>query len=218
MTDPAAVQQHFREVEARAEFHETPETLGDLRWSDWLSQSLKHLVSRFHDFKYFGQLSDTARVIVVVITVAAVAGLIALLVRLSRRRREQSAAQHSELPAGQTLLTPQQYEHRLRQALEERDWRGAWLAAWLQFLARLEHRHLVEADRSRTNREYLTQMQAQALPEGVVAQLVCMVDDYDRFIYGRRPIDEAGWAAFRNHIDELSLALGLRERGTEGPA
>ena len=218
VTDPSAVQQHYREVVSRPEFHETPETLADLRWSDWFSQWMKHLVSRFHDFKYVGQLSDTARVIVVIMTALAIAGLIALLVRLSRRRRDRGLAEVESQPAGSVLLTPRQYEQRLRHALAQQNWHGAWLAAWLQFLARLENRHLVEADRSRTNREYLAQLRAQALPEGVLVLLTRMVDDYDRFIYGCRTIDETGWNVFRERMDELTLMLGLRERGAEEPA
>ena len=40
-------------------------------------------------------------------------------------------------------------------AIHAGDWHTAYLAAWRQFLSRLEHRHLVDNDRTRTNREYL---------------------------------------------------------------
>jgi len=218
VTDPVVVQQHYREVVARPEFRETAETLADLRWTDWIAQWLQHLVLRFRDFKYVGQLSGTARVAVIVLTLVAVAGLVLLLVRLTRRRRDRAVAEIEAPTPGRTLLTPRQYEKRLQAALENRDWHAAWLAAWLQFLARLENRHLVEADRSRTNREYLAQLRSQPLPSGALPLLVGMVDDYDRVIYGRRPVDEAGWSAFRDRIDELTLQLGLRERATEEPA
>lgn len=218
VTDPAAVQQHYREVVARPEFRESAETLADVHWTDWIAQWLRHLVSRFQDFKYAGELSGTARVVVFVLTVLAVAGLVLLLVRLTRRRRDRVVAEAAAPTPGRTLLTPRQYEGRLQAALENRDWHGAWLAAWLQFLARLENRHLVEADRSRTNREYLAQLRARPLPSGALPLLVRMVDDYDRVIYGRREIDEAGWSSFRDRIDELTLQLGLRERATEEPA
>jgi hypothetical protein len=219
VTDPAAVRQHYHEVVARPEFHENEETLGDVHWTDWLGQWVRHLVARFKDFKYAGQLSGTARVAVLILTGLALAGMIWLLVRLTRWRRERTAARDDDDSiSGRTLLTPRQYEKRLRAALEARDWHGAWLAAWLQFLARLENRHLVEPDRSRTNREYLAQLRSQTLPAGALPLLAHMVDDYDRVIYGRRPIDEAGWTAFRERIDEVTLRLGLRERATEEPA
>jgi hypothetical protein len=219
VTDPAAVRQHYREVVARPEFRESAETMADVRWTDWIAQWLKHLVSRFQDFRYAGQLSGTARAAVIVLTALTVTGLVLLLLRLTRRRRERAAAQEEIEPGpGRTLLSPRHYERRLRTALESRDWHDAWLAAWLQFLARLENRHLVEADRSRTNREYLAQLRGQSLPSGALPLLAGMVDDYDRVIYGRRPVDEAGWTAFRDRIDELTLQLGLRERATEEPA
>jgi hypothetical protein len=215
VTDPAAVAAHYHQVVARPEFRETDETLADLHWGDWLSQWVRHLVSRFQDFQYAGQFSNVARAVVVIFAALAVAGLFLLLRRLSRRRHER-AAEETDLPeAGTTFLTPEQYETRLHRALENHDWHGAWLAAWLQLLARLEHRQLVAADRSRTNREYLAQLRAQRLPEEALPLLARMVDDYDRVIYGVRPIDEAGWTAFRDRIDEITLMLSLRERLTK---
>jgi hypothetical protein len=218
VTDPALVQQHYREVVSQPEFRETEETLDDVRWSDWITQWVERLVSRFQDLQYAGQLSTAARVLVFALTALTVIALLYLLVRLSRRRRDgDPAADDVPLP-GRTFLSPLQYEARLRGAVESRDWHGAWLAAWLQLLARLENRRLVEADRSRTNREYLAQLRSQSLPTGAMALLAGMVDDYDRFIYGVRPIDEAGWSGFRERIDEVTLMLGLRERATEKPA
>ncbi len=219
VTDLATVRQHYHEVAARPEFHEAEETLGDMHWTDWLEQWIRHLVARFQDFRYAGQLSGTARVAVVILTGLAVAGLVWLFIRLTRRRRERGLAAGDDEPArGRTLLTPRHYEQRLRAALEARDWHGAWLAAWLQLLARLENRRLVEPDRSRTNREYLAQLRGQPLPAGALPLLTHMVEDYDCFIYGRRTIDEAGWTAFRERIEEVTLQLGLRERATEEPA
>jgi len=218
VTDPAVVRAHYDQILTRPEFRETDETLADFRWGDWLSDWMKHLVSRFQDFQYAGQFSTAARALVVVMTVVALGGLAFLLVRLSRRRRERTGAQAEAAPAGQKLLSLRQYESRLRRALERQDWHAAWLVAWLQLLARLEHRQLVAADRSRTNREYLAQLRAQRLPDEAFPLLARMVDDYDRVIYGVRPVDEAGWTAFRERIDEVTLMLGLRERAAEEPA
>jgi hypothetical protein len=218
VTDPALVRQHYQEVLSRPEFRETEETLDDMRWTDWITQWVQHLVSRFQDLQYAGQLSSAARLLVFALTALTVLALLYLLVRLSRRRRDGESAEDDLPLPGRTFLSPRQYEERLRQALENQDWHGAWLAAWLQLLARLENRRFVDADRSRTNREYLTQLRAQSLPAGAVSLLAGMVDDYDRFIYGVRPIDEAGWSGFRERIDEVTLMLGLRERAMEKPA
>ena len=218
VTDPALVQQHYHEVLSRPEFRETEESLDDMRWTDWITQWVQRLVSRFQDLQYAGQLSTAARVLVFALTALTVIALLYLLVRLSRRRRDgESAEEDAPLPS-RTFLSLHQYETRLREAVEGSDWHGAWLAAWLQLLARLENRRLVEADRSRTNREYLTQLRGQSLPTGAMSLLAGMVDDYDRVIYGVRPIDEAGWSGFRERIDEVTLMLGLRERTTEKSA
>lgn len=218
VTDPALVQQHYQEVVSRPEFRETEETLDDMRWSDWITQWVQRLVSRFQDLQYAGQLSSAARVLVFTMTALTVIALLYLLVRLSRRRRDGESTDDDLPLPGKTFLSPRQYEARLREAVAGSDWHAAWLAAWLQLLARLENRRLVEADRSRTNREYLAQLRGQSLPAGAMSLLAGMVDDYDRFIYGVRPIDEAGWGRFRERIDEVTLMLGLRERTTEKPA
>lgn len=218
VTDPAVVQQHYRAILLRPEFHQQEESLGGLRWTDWFSQWLTHLISRLQNFKYAGQISVVAWVLVVALTLVAIGGLIYILVRLSRRKREEAVDRNEPLHERHALLTPLQYEQRLRRALEQSDWHGAWLAAWLQLLARLENRHLVDADRSLTNREYLAQLRAQSLPPAALPLIARLVDDYDRFIYGLRAIDESGWTAFRERIDEVTLLLNLRDRRAEEPA
>jgi hypothetical protein len=218
VTDPAAVQQQYHAILAQPQFREQEEPLGDLNWGGWISQWLTHLVSSFQDSKYAGQISAVAWLLVIALTVLAITALSYVLVRLSRRIRAGAPDEVEERPHGKALLSPRQYEQRLRRALEQRDWHGAWLAAWLQLLARLENRHLVEADRSRTNREYLAQLRAQALPPAALPLIAQLVDDYDRFIYGLRTIDETGWSAFRRRIDEVTLLLNLRDRAVEEPA
>ena len=83
----------------------------------------------------------------------------------------------------------------LQRALSDRDWRRAWQATWRNFLFRLEQAKLVASDRSRTNREYLAQM--RELPPSALHQLNRMVSDYDRLIYGDRPIGEDDWKSFQ---------------------
>jgi hypothetical protein len=228
VTDPAVVQQHFQAMLARPEFHEQEEAFGNLRWTDWASQWLTHLVSRLQNFRYAGQMSALAWLFVIALTVLALTGLIYVLVRLSRRQRDEAPEEIEPASPGSRLLSPRQYEQRLRGALERRDWHGAWLAAWLQLLARLENRHLVDPDRSRTNREYLAQLRARTfapsalvpatLPPAALPLIARLVDDYDRFIYGLRVIDEPGWGAFRERIDEVTLMLNLRDHAAEEPA
>jgi hypothetical protein len=218
VTDPVIVQQHYHAILARSEFHQQEEPFGGLRWTDWLSQWMTHLFSRLQNFKYAGQISVVAWFLVIALTLLAIGGLIYILVRLSRRKRDDALETSEPLHERHALLTPRQYEERLRRALGQSDWHGAWLAAWLQLLARLENRHLVDADRSQTNREYLAQLRAQSLLPAALPLIARLVDDYDRVIYGLRTIDEDGWSAFRERIDEVTLLLNLRDRRAEEPA
>jgi hypothetical protein len=75
----------------------------------------------------------------------------------------------------------------------------------------LETGHLVPADRSRTNREYLAQLRAEPQSAPALALVGDAVEDYDRFIYGRRAIAEPEWRSFQGRLDEAALLLHLRE-------
>jgi hypothetical protein len=218
VTDPVLVGQHYRQVLTRPEFREQDESAGDFRLSDWISQWVSHLVSRFQDFKYAGQMSGLAWLLISTMTGLAIVALIYVLARLSRRQRGATVDESEPSPGEKSFLSPRLYDERVLQAVERRDWHAAWLATWLQFLSRLESRRMVEADRSRTNREYLAQLRAQQLPPSALPLLAGLVDDYDRFIYGLRAIDEPVWRAFRQQIDEASLMLHLRDRTLSSPA
>ena len=217
VTDPAVVRQHYEQVLAQPQFREPEEPAGDFPIRDWLSQWLTHLVSEFQDFKYAGRMSGLAWLLVTAMTALAIVGLLYVLVRLSRRSSGPVPDDDAALPGRKMFLSPRLYDERLRRAIEQRDWRRAWLATWLQFLSRLEDRRMVEADRSRTNREYLAQLRAQHLPASALPLITGLVEDYDRFIYGLRPIDEPVWRAFRREIDEVSLLLHLRDRTPASP-
>ena len=217
VTNPAAVHERYQQVLAGPEFH-TDESSEDYPFRDWLSQYLTHLVSKYENFQYAGQMSGLAWLLVTTLTVLAGAGLIYGLLRLSRRQREAAEDAMETAPGRKGFLSPQLYDEKWRQAVEKRDWHAAWLAAWLQFLSRLETRRMVEADRSRTNREYLAQLRAQQLPASALPLLAGLVDDYDRFIYGLRAIDEPVWLAFRQKIDEASLMLHLGDGMAPSPS
>jgi hypothetical protein len=45
-----------------------------------------------------------------------------------------------------------------------------------------------------------------------------VVDDYDRFIYGRRAIAEPEWRSFQGQLDEAGLLLHLGEKPGPPPA
>ena len=152
-----------------------------------------------------------ASMLMTIFVLLSLAGLLYTLVRFVRRRRLLESPASSELSGPQALRPPEFYDEELRRAVAEGNWSAAWLASWRQFLSRLEKVHLVEADRSRTNREYLAQLQRQPLPGPALPLLQRMVDAYDRFIYGCRPIGESEWNFFREQVNEATLLLHLQE-------
>ena len=85
-----------------------------------------------------------------------------------------------------------------------------------QTVSSFERRNLVEADRTRTNREYLGQLRGKSLPASSLALLTAMVDAYDQFIYGRAAIGEAEWKDFHQQMQEAALLLHLDDKRTPG--
>jgi Domain of unknown function (DUF4129) len=138
--------------------------------------------------------------------------LIYVIVRLTRGYTWSWNEPTVPVPAEKTLQPPEFYDEEIVRAVHAHDWHGAWLASWRQFLSRLEHRSLVEADRTRTNREYLGQLTGQQLPATALALVAGMVDAYDRSIYGHAAIGEAEWNEFHGQIEEAALLLHLEAK------
>jgi hypothetical protein len=152
------------------------------------------------------------------LVVFSISVLLYIMVRLTRRRGGMDAEPATGIPGQKAFRPPESYDEEIHQAIRAGDWHTAWLAAWRQFLSRLEHRHLVEADRTRTNREYLAQLREKSLPGSALALLTTMVDAYDRFVYGRKSIGEPDWNQFHQQIDEAALLLHLDDKGTSAQA
>jgi hypothetical protein len=146
------------------------------------------------------------------LVVFSITVLFYVLHRLTRRRGGMEEEPSNGVPGPKTFRPPEFYDEEIKQAVTGGDWHTAWLATWRQFLSRLENRQLVEADRTRTNREYLAQLRDQPLPATALALLNAMVDAYDRFIYGRASIGAADWENFHRHIDEAALLLHLDDK------
>jgi hypothetical protein len=212
--DPAQVGEHYRQVLARPQFQETAdESAVDTRLQDWLSQWFKRLGARMGEFKYASRMPAFESLLMTLLVVFAIAVLLYIMMRLTRRRGGMEPEPDIGTPEQKTFRPPEFYDEDIRQAVRAGDWHTAWLAAWRQFLSRLEHRHLVEADRTRTNREYLAQLREKPLPASALALLGGMVDAYDRFIYGRKSIGEPDWDLFHRQIDEAGLLLHLNDKG-----
>jgi hypothetical protein len=214
VTDPAQVSAHFREVLAHPEYQETEEADIDSRLKDSLSQWFLHLGAKLGKFQYSGEIPAFASLLMILLVILSIAGLLYVILRLTRRREEMEPVFASKNPDPRTFRPPESYDDEIQQSIRDGNWHAAWLAGWRQFLSRLENRHLVEADRTRTNREYLIQLRAQTLPAPALQLLAGMVDDYDRTIYGRKLVAEPDWNQFHRQIEEASLMLHLDEQST----
>jgi hypothetical protein len=211
VTDPTQVAAHYHQVASRPEFTEPTNSDVDERMRDWFSQWLTGFNNRFGQFQYAQQLPQFASLLLALLALLSMVGLSYVLVRLTRRRLDWRPSVLLEDAEIKPSHPPEFYEEELRQAVSRGDWRSAWLANWRHFLSLLEKGRLVEADRTRTNREYLAQLQAKALPASTAVLLDRVMDAYDRFIYGCQTITETDWKSFHQQIRETALLLHLQE-------
>jgi hypothetical protein len=212
ITEPAQASAQYRAVLAQSQFQEVAEPPVNTRIEDWLSQWFKSLGARFGEFKYANRMPAFESMLMTLLVVFAISILIYIMVRLTRRRARMELEPDDEIAGQKTFRPPEDYDREIVAALGAGDWHAAYLAGWRQFLSRLEDRHLVEADRTRTNREYLAQLAGKSLPGSAWALLNGLVNSYDRFIYGRQPLAESDWAVFRGQIDEAALLLHLTKK------
>ena len=212
ITDPVQVGEYYHQVLTRPQFREVDEAPVNTRLQDWLSQWFKHLGARFGEFKYANQMPAFESLLMSLLVVFSISILLYIMVRLTRRRSGMDPEPDIEIPGQKAFRPPESYDEEIGQAIQAGNWHAAWLAAWRQFLSRLEHRHLVDADRTRTNREYLAQLRDKSLPGSALTLLTGMVDSYDTFIYGRKLIGQPEWSLFHQQIDEAALLLHLDDK------
>jgi hypothetical protein len=212
VTDPAQVSVHYREILQQPRFQDSGEVDVDERLRDMLEQWFFKLGKDVNQFRYLNRMMQVASMMLTGMVVLCVGGVIYVCVRLYRRRAEFDLDDAAETPGQKSFRPPEFYEKEIQEAIRAGDWHAAWLAAWRQFLSRLESRHLVEADRTRTNREYLAQLRERTLPAPAPALLSALVDAYDRFIYGHRPIAEPDWNLFQRQVGEAGLLLDLDDK------
>jgi hypothetical protein len=213
-TNPQVILDHYRQVLTRPEFIETQEPDANSRMKEWLSLWFLRLGAQLGQFKYASRMPAFESMLMTVLAALSITAVLYTMVRLTRRRGALDQQPISASTGPKTFRPPESYDQEIEQALRARDWHAAWLAGWRQFLSRLELRQLVEADRTRTNREYLAQLRARTIPGPALALLNRMVDAYDRFIYARHPISEPDWTLFHEQIGEATLLLHLEDRRT----
>ena len=218
ITDPTQVSAYYQQVLTRPQFQAIDDSPVNTRLQDWLSQWFKQLGAKFGDFKYANRMPAFESLLMTLLVAFSISILLYIMVRLTRRRSGMDAESDIEMPGQKAFHAPEFYDEEIGQAVRAGDWHTAWLAAWRQFLSRLEHRQLVDADRTRTNREYLAQLRGKSLPGSALALLTGMVDAYDWFIYGRKSIGESDWTAFHQQIDEAALLLHLDDKKANAQA
>ncbi|MEI9998209.1 MAG: DUF4129 domain-containing protein [Verrucomicrobiota bacterium] len=212
VTDPAQVAQHLHQVLAEPQFRDEGDTGMNPHLEDLLSQWFKELGARMGEFKYASQMPAFESLLMTLLVALSIAILLYIVVRLTRRHAWTGGEAPAEPPGEKAPRPPEFYDDEIARAVAGADWHAAWLATWRQFLSRLEQRSLVEADRTRTNREYLERLRGQSLPATAQALLARLVDAYDRSIYGHAAIGEGEWDLFRGEIEEAALLLHLDDR------
>ena len=212
ITDPAQISAHYHEVLSHSQYQEVAEPPVNTRIADWLSLWFKSLGARFGEFRYASRMPAFESLLMTLLVALAIAVLLYIMVRLTRRRGRMELDLDDAVASPKNFRPPEDYDRQIVAAIHAGDWHEAYLAAWRQFLSRLEHRHLVDNDRTRTNREYLAQLRGKSLPGSALELLNGLVDAYDRFIYGRQSIAEADWANFRERLNETALLLHLDEK------
>lgn len=212
ITDPVLISQHYHQVLQRPEFQASDETDANTRFQDWLSLWFVHLGTKLGQFQYAQEMHSFSLLLLAVLVTLTFAGLLYIIIRFSRRRNPREEIPTMSTPGQKVFRSPEFYDEEIRRATGAGDWHAAWLVTWRQFLSRLENRNLVEADRTRTNHEYLAQLRQQAIPSSAFGLLASMVDTYDRFIYGLQPISESDWNLFHQQVHQAVLLLHLNEK------
>jgi hypothetical protein len=215
VTDPALVAQRYQQIAAQPRFHEVEKSGINPRLEDLLTQWFKQFGAKVGDFKYSSRMPAFESMLMSLLVVFSIGVLIYITYRITRGRAWTWDESRPSEPGEKELLAPEFYDEEIAQAIRAQDWHAAWLAAWRQFLSRLEQRNLVEADRTRTNREYLGQLRGRPLPAPGLAVVTAMVNAYDRFIYGRAAIGEAEWNSFHEQIEQAALLLHLDDKRTQ---
>ena len=228
VTDPALVAAQYRQVLARPEYQEAAEPDVNDALRSWLSRLLARFGQKFEQFQYAQEMPRFASMLMAVFIVAAMAGLLYVSVRVLRRRMDPKFLERPDAPA-EKMLTPApsmtRSELQTRTSRKPCNWHAArGSRAWLQFLARLENRRTWSSRRPQPHQPRISCRSLRAQPghEPALPLVLGVVDAYDRFIYGRRPIAEPEWRSFQGQLDEAGgggggLLLHLTDRPTPSP-
>lgn len=205
VTNPEQVRTELDRVLAEPEFHQTyaPDIFSQL--GQWALSWMDSLQGSMRELGYLDQLSRLSKFVMWAVLLLSIVSLLYWGVKLILNRRQLLEDWVS--PSRPHFEPPAAYEPRIAEAAGQGQWSEAVLQSWRRFLSLLEQASLVEADRTKTNREYLDQLTAQGLDsDGRVRKLVTF---YDSHIYGKRSIAEADWQRWDSLVEEATNALAL---------
>jgi hypothetical protein len=209
VTAPDAVRARYLEELTDPAYHDiAPPGLLE-RLGDWLAHWMTSLDSAFRNFRYAEQLSRFSAFMMWVILVVGLAAVIYWAARLIRSQRLELDASAPRAVGTRYFSPPESYEPEIERAVLGQDWSTALLFGWRRFLAQLERKELVEADRTRTNWEYLGQLRGKTSHPAAPEILQVLAEQYDRVVYGSAPFGAEDWNRFRRQLDDLTHLLHL---------
>lgn len=210
VTQPDVVAAQYQATLAREEFQQvtTPDFVSQI--SHWILSALQSLQDSLNQYEYSSQLMRFSFALMWTILLLCIASLLYWVYKLFVLRRtfhDEAAGQ----PAGKPYFAPPEtFEPEIRQAVTSRSWSMALRLSWRRFLALLERRELVIADRTRTNWEYIAQLQADRdLPAATRDLCRELARAYDLHIYGGQPLSDDDWAKWEAALQAITRTLRL---------
>lgn len=156
--------------------------------------------------------AGTTRLAALVLAWLAVLGFVALLavvaLRLTRRGAGRRAGTQAYGPADYDLPTAGPLIRRAALLAEQGDYRGAFRCAYLASIAYLDEVRALRLDRSRTNWEYMRDLQAggHEVPHNLLEPLTAR---FDRVFYGRGDCDRHDYLAAAGAYEAIVSGGGI---------
>lgn len=210
VTQPDVVAAHYQATLAREEFQQqaTPDLVSQV--SHWILSALQSLQDSLNHYEYSSQLIRFSFALMWLILVLCIASLFYWMYKLFLLRRTFHDETTDRAAGKPYFAAPETFEPEIRQAVTSRSWATALLLSWRRFLAQLERRELVTADRTRTNWEYLAQLQAHHdLPPATRELCRELARAYDRHIYGGETITDEEWTQWEASLHSITRTLRL---------
>ncbi len=209
ITDAAAVADHYRAVLQREEYRQEPSFDFLSQLGHWVVAVLQSLQDSFRHYEYSGQLIRLSYALMGTILALGVISLLYWGLKFFRLRYLLARPASEKTVGERYSVAPESLETGIRQAVAAQLWTTALLLSWRQFLTLLERHELVRADRTRTNWEYLAQLQSMSIPTPTRELCQELVRRYDRYIYGGQPVTPEDWAQWNASLYALARTLNL---------